>query len=173
MKILVYPETRQVFNFDCGANGLASTLVYAGVEEREDRIARLARTSKAGTNTAGILRVYRYYGLPHKARLHMRADDLRRAIDKGWPTILTLQAYRESNLPYRLLWKDGHWVVAIGYDKNCILFEDPSCYHRTWQGDGELHERWHDIDGRRRIYGWGCTLQVSGVYQHDLHMHME
>jgi hypothetical protein len=71
MKILEYPETRQVFNFDCGSNGLVSMLVYAGIEEREDRIAALARTTKVGTGTRGILRVMDYYGLlcgpPHNS----------------------------------------------------------------------------------------------------------
>ena len=46
MKIIEYPETRQVFNFDCGANALVSLLVFAGIEEREDRIALLAGTTK-------------------------------------------------------------------------------------------------------------------------------
>ena len=32
-KQLVFPETRQVINFDCGSNALASMLVYGGVEE--------------------------------------------------------------------------------------------------------------------------------------------
>ena len=45
MKIIDYPETRQVFNFDCGANALVSVLVFAGLEEREDRIALLAGTT--------------------------------------------------------------------------------------------------------------------------------
>ena len=30
-KQLVFPETRQVINFDCGSNALASMLVYGGV----------------------------------------------------------------------------------------------------------------------------------------------
>jgi len=63
MKVIDYPETRQVFSFDCGANALVSVLVFAGLEEREDRIAVLAGTTKAGTSTGGILRVLRYYGL--------------------------------------------------------------------------------------------------------------
>ena len=114
MKLIDYPETRQVFNFDCGANALVSVLVFAGLEEREDRVAALAGTTKAGTSTAGILRVLNYYGLPFVARQRMRPDDLRAAIDNGFPTLITLQAYRESHRPYRELWDDGHWVVAIG-----------------------------------------------------------
>ena len=107
MKIITIPETRQVFNFDCGSNGLASTLVYAGVEERGIGSLCLARPTQNGTGTTGVLRVYRYYGLPLKAGEHMRACHLRAGIDQGWPTILTLQAYRESNRPYGELWQDG------------------------------------------------------------------
>ena len=71
MKIIPYPETRQVFNYDCGANALVSVLVFAGLEEREDRVALLARTSHNGTSTAGVLRILQYYGLlcgpPHNS----------------------------------------------------------------------------------------------------------
>jgi ABC-type bacteriocin/lantibiotic exporter with double-glycine peptidase domain len=173
MKILEYPETRQTFCYDCGANGLVSFLVYGGVEEREDRVALLAKTTKNGTDPAGILRVLNYYGLPYTAGDHMQPDNLRAGIDQGFPTILALQAYRASHRPYRELWQDGHWVVAIGYDERRILFEDPSSFFRTWLGDQELHERWHDLDAKKRIIGWGCTLLIKGVYHHDLQRHME
>ena len=173
MKIIPYPETRQVFSFDCGANALVSVLVFAGLEEREDRIAVLAGTTKAGTSTEGILRVLRYYGLPYRARQRMQADDLRRAIDDGHPTLVTLQAYRESNQPYRELWDDGHWVVAIGHDRHRIYYEDPSAFHRTWLADEELRQRWHDLDRGKRIRQWGCTIQITGHYQHNHHQHMD
>ncbi len=174
MRILPYPETRQVYNFDCGANALVSVLVYAGVREREDRVAILACTSKDGTNTTDIVRVLRYYSIPHQASRNMRPNDLRRAIDAGHPTILTLQAYRNSNHPYPKLWNDGHWVVAIGHDENRIIFEDPASFSRTWLGDEELRQRWHDVDvGNRRVVGWGATVLVSGVYRPDALEHMD
>jgi ABC-type bacteriocin/lantibiotic exporter with double-glycine peptidase domain len=173
MRVIPYPETRQVFNFDCGANALVSILVFAGVEEREDRVALLARTTKNGTGTSGVLRVLRYYGLPLRAGQRMKISDLRRGIDAGFPTLVTLQAYRESNRPYRELWDDGHWVVAIGHDRRRILFEDPSAFHRTWLADEELHERWHDVDRGRRIHQWGCTVRVRGAYEHDRIIHMD
>jgi ABC-type bacteriocin/lantibiotic exporter with double-glycine peptidase domain len=173
MKVIDYPETRQVFSFDCGANALVSVLVFAGLEEREDRIAVLAGTTKAGTATEGILRVLRYYALPYHARQRMRADDLRRAVDDGHPTLVTLQAYRESNRPYRELWDDGHWVVAIGYDRYRIYYEDPSAFHRTWLADEELRQRWHDVDRGKRIRQWGCTVLVKGQFIPGHHIHMD
>ena len=173
MKIIEYPETRQVTNFDCGANALMSVLVYSGIEEREDRIAALARTTKNGTSTAGVLRVVRYYGLPFTAHQGMRPNNLRVAIDLGFPTLITIQAYRESSRLYRELWQDGHYVVAIGYDQQRIFFEDPSAFHRTWLADQELIERWHDVDGKQRIKGWGCTVLLNDRYQHNRQAHMD
>ena len=61
-KQLVYPETRQVFNFNCGSNALASMLVYGGVEEREDRVGILARRPRAARERAACSR-FNYYGL--------------------------------------------------------------------------------------------------------------
>ena len=173
MKVIEYPETRQVFSFDCGANALVSVLVFAGLEEREDRIAVLAGTTTAGTSTEGILRVLRYYGVPFRARQRMKINDVRRAIDSGHPTLLTLQAYRESNRPYRELWDDGHWVVAIGYDQHRIYYEDPSAFHRTWLADEELRQRWHDVDRGKRIRQWGCTVLVKGRFIPGHHIHMD
>ena len=175
MKVLSYPETRQVYDYDCGSNSLQSMLVYAGIEEREDRIVKLAGTTQDGTNTEGVLLVFGYYGQPVKAGLGMTPNDLRKAIDAGHPTMISLQAYRSNDKPYSELWDDGHWVVAIGYDKDRILFEDPASFHRTWLGDKELIERWHDVDGKsnEKIVGWGCTLLVNGVYQHDRMDHMD
>jgi ABC-type bacteriocin/lantibiotic exporter with double-glycine peptidase domain len=179
-KVLIYPETRQVYDYDCGANSLMSMLVFAGVEEREERIMKLAGTTKEdGTQTEGVLFAFGYFGQPIKAGCGMTPADLRKAVDKGFPTMLTLQAYRDAEIiiPYKDIWDQGHWVVAIGYEDDRIIFEDPASFHRTWLRDGELIERWHDTDGGtgngKKIVGWGCTLMVSGIYKHDLQEHMD
>jgi ABC-type bacteriocin/lantibiotic exporter with double-glycine peptidase domain len=174
VKLLEFPETRQVFSFDCGASSLVSMLVYSGIDEREDRIAALAGTTRSGTNVAGVVRVFSYYGLPFRIGSRMKAADLRAAVDQGCPVLIAIQAYRESGQPYTKLWGDGHWVVAIGYDERRIYFDDPSSFHRTWLADEELHQRWHDLDaGGRRLHGWGCTLLVAGVYQPLFCSHMD
>jgi len=85
MKIIPYPETRQVFNYDCGANALVSVLVFAGLEEREDRVALLARTSHNGTSTTGVCVPALLRGCGTGARQRMTINDVRRAIDAGHP----------------------------------------------------------------------------------------
>ena len=108
----------------------------------------------------------------------MAPDDLRAAIDKEHPVMLTLQAYRDGDvaIPYSERWEDGHYVVAIGYDDKRIIFEDPASFHRTFLSDGELVERWHDYDGGTnapKLYGWGCTLLSPCEYKPDYMERME
>jgi len=184
-KNLTYPETRQVFDFDCGANALMSMLVYCGVEEREERIAKLAGTTKeVGTTTEGILFTFGYFGMEVSAGEGMTTADIREAIDQGHPVMLTLQAYRDADNvePYKDDWTDGHYVVAIGYEgdgtdpSDRIIFEDPASFHRTYLTDGELNERWHDDNGAAnppKLQHWGCILLTPSTYQHDFTERME
>ncbi len=172
MKILKVPRNRQFGGYDCGSDGLLDMLAFAGVYEREDRVIDLARTTKRdGTSRAGVLRVFDYYGLPVVSG-KMRPDNLRGMIDRGYPTLIAIQAYRTSSKPYRLLWKDGHWVVAIGYTARRIIFADPASFNWTWLADKELQERWHDED-TRRIRNWGCTLLVKGQFRPNATVHMD
>lgn len=184
-KVLIYPETRQVYGYDCGANALMSMLVFAGVEEREERIAKLAGTTeKEGTTTEGILFTFGYFGMEVSAGEGMTVADVREAIDQGHPVLLTLQAYRPADiiLPYGELWDQGHYVVAIGYEgdgtapDDRIIFEDPASFYRTFLTDGELNERWHDDNGAAnppKLQHWGCILMTQGVYHPDIMERME
>ena len=175
MKIIPFPETRQVYNYDCGANCLLSVLCFAGIEEREDRIMERAGTKPGGDGTSfeGMTGVLQHFHVPFQVRTRVSPQQLRGYIDLGYPTIICLQAYRDFKRPYDTDWDDGHYVVAIGYDGDKIIFEDPSDFHRTWLTDSELMERWHDRDQGRDVYGWGCTITTQGEYQPNLMEHME
>jgi predicted double-glycine peptidase len=171
MKIIRFPESRQVYSYDCGSNALQSLLVFAGIEEREDRIMKLACTTpKRGTSFAGVRRVFNYYGLPFREG-RMTPNDLRAAIDAGLPTLISIQAYSVL-LRYNKALYDGHYATAIGYDPARIIFEDSASFHRTWLADPELCERWHDIDNRRVVRCWGFTLLVKGHYRPNKLEHM-
>jgi hypothetical protein len=162
-----------------------SMLVYCGVEEREERIAKLAGTTeKEGTTTEGILFTFGYFGMEVSAGEGMTTADIREAIDQGHPVLLTLQAYRGADVitTYSELWDQGHYVVAIGYEgdgtapDDKIIFEDPADFHRTFLSDGELNERWHDDNGAAnppKLEHWGCILMTPSTYQHDFMSRME
>jgi ABC-type bacteriocin/lantibiotic exporter with double-glycine peptidase domain len=197
MPILDFPETRQTFCYDCGANALASVLVYVGVELREDEVMALAGTTKKnGTDVAGILRVLDYFGIPHTPASTI--GEIVAAIDAGHPVLLTLQAYGGSQAEYVSDWEDGHWVVAIGYEGESgdsshdshdshdpnnpgsirrIVCEDPSSYTRTWIGAAELLARWHDMDGSgkksKKIRQFGCAVRGTPKFRSSELRHMD
>ena len=53
----------------------------------------------------------------------MSYDDLEGFIDKKKPVICLIQAWNgDSDYDYSKDWEDGHYVIAIGYDKNNIYF---------------------------------------------------
>jgi ABC-type bacteriocin/lantibiotic exporter with double-glycine peptidase domain len=171
--MLNFPELRQTFNYDCGACAGCSILAYYGVDLREEHFMALAGTTRAGTHVAGLVRAFEHFGLVCRhGRLTL--PQVRAALDRREPVLLTLQAYRASARPYRELWGDGHFVVAIGHEPNRILFEDPSSYKRTWLADPELLERWHDLDTRnKRLLQWGCIVHGRPAFRRGATVHMD
>jgi len=162
MKILPFPELRQTYGYDCGAKATQAVLAYYGIDVREDAIIKAAGTTKKiGTPVRGVLSVLRAHGL--RARVQrMTIDQLKKAIDAKHPTLLVLQAWSEKKkVDWENDWVDGHYVVAIGYDKRHIYFEDPSSVLRTYLSFSELEKRWHDVgaDGKRYL---NAGIEVHG-----------
>ncbi|MGA1865939.1 MAG: hypothetical protein ACMUFK_00560 [Thermoplasmatota archaeon] len=40
--------------------------------------------------------------------------------------------------------------MVVGYGKDRLVFEDPSTFHRTWLGNREFMDRWHDQNPRNK-----------------------
>ena len=173
MQTLNFPELRQIYNYDCGACAVCCVLAYYGLDIREEWIMALAKTTSDGTDMTGIASVFSYLGFVTEIKTQMTIDNLCRAIDMNAPTIICLQAYRSELTPYNVNWDDGHYVVAIGYDKSRIYFEDPSSYKRTWLSHQELMDRWHDVDHDKQIYQWGCTVYGVPAYSPGEAIHMD
>jgi len=55
-------------------------------------------------------------------------------------------------------WKDGHYVVAIGYDKNKLYFEDPSSPLRTYLSYDELNKRWHNQQKKEKYFHYAISV---------------
>lgn len=154
MKILRFPELRQAYDYDCGANALESVLSYYGFDVSEDRIIKKAKTTKDGTSIKGILKTIKKFRLKSKSG-EMTINQIKEYIDKKIPVILLLQAWTEKKkVNWEKDWHDGHYVVAIGYDKSKFYFTDPSSVLRTYLTFKEFGERWHDIgtDGKKYIH---------------------
>ena len=184
-KVLIYPETRQVYDYDCGATPSCQCwCLPASKSVKSGSPSWRALPKENGTTTEGVLFTFGYFGMEVSAGEGMTVADVREAIDQGHPVLLTLQAYRPADiiLPYGELWDQGHYVVAIGYEgdgtapDDRIIFEDPASFYRTFLTDGELNERWHDDNGAAnppKLQHWGCILMTQGVYHPDIMERME
>lgn len=146
MILLDFPELRQTYNYDCGAIALEAVLAYYGIEVREELILKCAKTTKKyGTSVDRVVKTIKKYGLDYHSKT-MTIVELKEYIAKKIPVILLLQAWTtRKNINWQSDNSDEHYVVAIGYDKNNIYFEDPYSFKHTFLSNSELMNRWHDI----------------------------
>lgn len=175
MKLLPFPENIQTYDYDCGAKALQSVLIYYGLDVREDIIIQAAHTTKSGTNPQAIVAVAKKYKLKAVAG-EMTISEVKEYIDRKIPVILALQAWtRKEKVDWINDWQDGHYVVAIGYDNDRIIFADPASIQRTYLSYDESKKRWHDIDNRgKKYYHLGIAIFGSKPkFKDDQLIHMD
>jgi predicted double-glycine peptidase len=162
MNTFDFPELKQICNYDCGACALESVFMYYGKNVFEEDIIKIAQTiPKSGTSIRGMLKAIKHFGFDGELK-ELSVIELKKYIDKKIPVILRLQAWSQhENTNWIKDWKDGHYVVVIGYDKEKFYFEDPWVLNRTYLKFGELMERWHDVDIDDKKYV-NCGIVVHG-----------
>lgn len=156
------PDIRQPDDYSCGAGALMSIACFYNVGPME-----IAGFKKAmGTNpTYGtyhndIARYANELGLNAEVRWDMTRRQLKSFLRQRVPVILSIQAWAEDESVYKdpNHNKDGHYVVACGYDPtNYFYFMEPSITGRrgvlSWR---ELDKRWHEDEG----------FETAEVHQH-------
>ncbi len=152
MMIKNFPELRQVYNYDCGASALQSVLIYYGFDVREDKLMALIKTDKNGSRPENIRQALERFKIRAKLIYRMDLAKLKGYLDQQRPVIIALQAWSKQEKDYTQSWVDGHYAVAIGYDRQRIYFEDPSSVRRTYLSYKELLARWHDCDAAGKKY---------------------
>jgi predicted double-glycine peptidase len=145
----------------CGASTLLAVLHYFGVgpTEEEDLLKVMRTTARNGTNPEHLERAVNYYELQFKAFQPMSTDDLKSMLDRGRPVVLMLQAWEQLKR-YRKVWNDGHWVTAIGYNREGFFFEDPWIHNaRAYLTADELADRWHDVGAvNKHVQHYGLVV---------------
>jgi len=153
---------RQTFDFDCGAKALQACFAWYGEDVREDRLMRELRTTKKeGTLFDDMIRVSTRHGY-RAVSGKMELDTVKKYVDKGIPVLVMIQAWRDKKnnrlRDWLKDWKDGHWVIVIGYTRDKIVFNDPSSIKRTWMKEKEFLARWHDLERSCRYENCGIVL---------------
>ena len=158
MKILDFPDVKQAYEYDCGASSLQAVFEFYGLDMKEGEVMKEVKTSQDGTNIADIERAVKKHGFQVDSR-EMSISDVKAYINKNIPVIILLQAWSENEkVSWKNDWKNGHFVVAIGYDDMKMYFEDPYVFKRTSLTYAEFKERWHDVDAGKRIKNHGVAI---------------
>jgi uncharacterized protein YvpB len=104
----------------------------------------------SGADPDHLVRAAKKYGLKTEEMQPMTLTELRGTVTEGRPVICMLQAWGNRKT-YKDDWKHGHWVVAIGWDKAGVYFEDPWILGaRGYLTHAELDDRWHDVGKHNR-----------------------
>lgn len=149
------PDVSQQTDYSCGASALQAVAKYYGVgpDDEWEFVRDLRMDHRIGSHPDQIKRAAEEYGLKWREYLPMSLDDLQSELQHRHPVLLMIQAWGEQKVrgrwtprrDYRRDWKDGHWVVAIGYARGAVFFEDPSLNAvRGYLLDRDLDRRWHD-----------------------------
>jgi predicted double-glycine peptidase len=154
------PNVPQPDGISCGDATLLSILLYYGVGLQTIReIKRRVQTNKRdGTYYKRMVGYVDELGLQAHILKGMTTAQLERQLTRGRPVICSIQAYGNPRDYNRDDKDNGHFVVAIGFDKNNFYFMDPSMpawdRRRGWISRKEFERRWHDdegIGGRKEI----------------------
>lgn len=134
---------------DCGPAALVAASMFLGVPVTLKQATRFCNTSRAkGTTPKGVERAAKALGLGAAVESDMSNRQLRGYIAGKFPVLLAIRAYR-----------DGHWVVGVGYSTRYLYVNDPMLKHcRGRLAWSELDERWWDEDDGDRYDRLGVVL---------------
>lgn len=139
------PSSRQQTDYTCGAVALRSIAKYYGKDLKDEEAFRqLCNSGKnKGTHPEDIAKAARALGFDATVKENLTVDELISYISKKIPVICAIQAWGNEK-EYKEL-RDGHYVVAIGFDNDNIYFEDPSISgSRPYLSKKEFLKRWID-----------------------------
>jgi len=160
------PLARQAQNYTCGVAALQSILGYHREDIRQDVLAKkLKADPQEGTHYRQIEKYARKDGYTVADYQEMTLADLEGLLDAGNPVICLIQAWAKSGTNYATDWKDGHYVVAVGYDSANVYFMDPSTLGDfTYIPVDQFLARWHDKDttSGKKLVHFGICLQKPG-----------
>jgi len=175
LKLIPVPRLRQASDYTCGVCALQAVLAYYGEDMREDELARaLKATPRDGTRYQAIAVYGKKHGYKVEIKKNSTIAELETTIRNGLPAICLLQAWAENKSrqsDYSKNWEDGHYVVAVGFDKERIYFMDPSTTgNYAYVNRKDFLKRWHDTDGKERLNNFFMVLSkkpVAPTVMHD------
>jgi ABC-type bacteriocin/lantibiotic exporter with double-glycine peptidase domain len=168
--LLNFPSTIQSSSNNCAPAAVKSVLFYYGIDETADNLAMEMKTDDEGTTPKEIIACFLNRGLNIKAG-KMTQDILEKYIEDKVPVIISLQAWSKNKRSnYSVSYKDGHYVVLVGFDEENFYFNDPSLKtHLGIMNKKEFMKRWHDIDKNGKKYiNYGIAIFGKPLFKNKL-----
>jgi len=165
------PLTRQSSDYTCGVAVLQSILYFHDAHDDyfEDTLVKELKTDPVnGTSYKAMADFARSKGYLVDARTEMALDDIRNTVDNGVAGHRSLiQAWAESPVDYSQDWQDGHYAVAIGYDRDTVYLWT----HQPWEitrifRTRNFWDRWHDEDKGVKLNHFGLIIQRENRKNH-------
>jgi predicted double-glycine peptidase len=167
--LIQVPLTRQAADYTCGAAALQSVLGYFGKEFRQDELVKSIKSDPDnGTPYQNIVQYARSLGFVVSTHTDLSLDELKGFIDNRQPVLLAIQAWMDPPRDWTT-YESGHYVVAIGYDRDVIYFMDPSTLgNYTYIPITEFLSRWHDreTDGTQ-LNHFGIVMNKADAVRYD------
>jgi predicted double-glycine peptidase len=144
------PDIAHLMDSSSGLSALMAVCRYYGVgpEDEVELAAELSLDQRWPDPERVVVAAVRY-GLSACTRCPMSSADLKEHLDRRRPVLILVQAWGQTEdeaprVSYENIWEDDHYLVAIGYDRDGVYFEDPSLQgirgYLSWE---DLEQRWH------------------------------
>lgn len=136
----------QWYDFDCGVTVAWSMIKYSKIKVSYEQVLKLSKVCPVdGLKPLRLISLLSKFGLNANLETHKNVRFLKKQINAEKPVIILIQNRKEYKKPWSQTWKNGHYVIVIGYDTNRIFIYDPSMggsikifTHK------QLNNRWHD-----------------------------
>jgi predicted double-glycine peptidase len=164
IKLLNYPSVIQSSSDKSGVSAVQSVLAYYGENLKEEQLNDKLVNSDIDiieqsyvTSIENIIDFFmnKDYQIDSK---NMNINDLINYIDRGIPVIMMIQAWG-GKTDYSDEWNYNHYVVAIGYTKKDIIFEDPNSFNTCRLSHTRLIERWHGRNDLEKYTNFGIAIK--------------
>lgn len=173
-RILAFKPSRQPNDWSCGIYSLHMICNYAGKSVSPNRIIDACLKfvpngdkkglEETGAPIEGLKYASSLLGLQYTEG-RFTIDKLKEFIDKGWPTLVMVQAWGDGTIrDWENEMNQGHYIVCVGYnnDEGKLFFADPASYMKVWIDENAFKSRWHGIadDEVTRINNWGIVYKL-------------
>jgi ABC-type bacteriocin/lantibiotic exporter with double-glycine peptidase domain len=108
-----FPRRIQRNSYSCGAISAYIILEYFGISVSYNKVFRLLGTDQDGTAAWDIKNTFKKFGLRATTNAHMKIRDLKNAINKGSPVLISICS-------------DEHYCVVHGYNQTHIFVMNSS-----------------------------------------------